>query len=256
MGKISKLKSGFTIVELLVVIVVIGILAAITLISYTSISKKAASASALSDLGNATQQLMSHQVVYGAYPSTIDCGMADSSTNKCLKASPGNSYEYYYDNTQSPPKFSLIVANNIYSYRNSTGGGAPAATLDPAIRVTGLSSSLPSAVSWGPTFVPVTGTLIYSAYIEKTVSGVKVYSLSSSQTSQIANGTHSLIKYRFDTIGGNNYIVRSKFVGSDNATTIVRWKRYYASSSYIESWDWGPTADDGWTIGEPAFLFS
>lgn len=36
-----KLKQGFTIIELLVVIVVIGILAAITIVSYTGVTKKA-----------------------------------------------------------------------------------------------------------------------------------------------------------------------------------------------------------------------
>ncbi|MEI6851173.1 MAG: type II secretion system protein, partial [Candidatus Saccharibacteria bacterium] len=41
---------GFTIVELLVIIVVIGILAAITIISYTGISSRAVTASVKSDI--------------------------------------------------------------------------------------------------------------------------------------------------------------------------------------------------------------
>ncbi|MFZ2125552.1 MAG: prepilin-type N-terminal cleavage/methylation domain-containing protein, partial [Candidatus Saccharimonadales bacterium] len=44
---------GFTIVELLVVIVVIGILAAITIVSYAGISQRAVAVSLQSDLASA-----------------------------------------------------------------------------------------------------------------------------------------------------------------------------------------------------------
>ncbi|HZJ34804.1 MAG TPA: prepilin-type N-terminal cleavage/methylation domain-containing protein, partial [Candidatus Angelobacter sp.] len=54
--------NGFTIVELLVVIVVIGILAAITIVSYTGISQKAKEASLQSDLDNASKQIKLFQV--------------------------------------------------------------------------------------------------------------------------------------------------------------------------------------------------
>src|SRR5664280_2794533 len=65
---------GFTIVELLVVIVVIGILAAITLIAYTGISQRAVASSLQSDLANATQQLKLFQVDNSAYPNSVtDC---------------------------------------------------------------------------------------------------------------------------------------------------------------------------------------
>lgn len=45
-------KDGFTIVELLVVIVVIGILAAISVVSYNGVSKKAVEASLVADLSS------------------------------------------------------------------------------------------------------------------------------------------------------------------------------------------------------------
>ncbi|MDK2899336.1 MAG: ral secretion pathway protein, partial [Patescibacteria group bacterium] len=48
---------AFTIVELLIVIVIIGILAAITLVSYTGIASRANIATIQSDLSNASKKL-------------------------------------------------------------------------------------------------------------------------------------------------------------------------------------------------------
>ena len=54
---------GFTIVELLVVIVVIGILVSISLISYSGIQNRAVAASMFSDLNSASTQLKIDQVI-------------------------------------------------------------------------------------------------------------------------------------------------------------------------------------------------
>lgn len=125
MNKHRRFNNGFTIVELLVVIVVIGVLAAITVVSYTGISQKAVVSSLQSDLANASKQLKMFQVENSNYPSTIDCGQADSSTNKCLKTSSGNSYgsSYTYNNSSNPQSFSLSATNTngtCYSITNST----------------------------------------------------------------------------------------------------------------------------------------
>ena len=53
---------GFTIVELLIVIVVIGILAAITVVAYTGIQQRARVAVLMSDLKQAQTQLVSRVV--------------------------------------------------------------------------------------------------------------------------------------------------------------------------------------------------
>ena len=71
--KIKRKESGFTIVELLIVIVIIGILAAITIVSYNGITKRANTASAQST----ANAVISKAEVYLAdgptakYPSTL-----------------------------------------------------------------------------------------------------------------------------------------------------------------------------------------
>ena len=53
----SKQHKGFTLVELLIVIVIIAILAAISIVSYNGLQKKATEATLMSDLKNASTEL-------------------------------------------------------------------------------------------------------------------------------------------------------------------------------------------------------
>jgi prepilin-type N-terminal cleavage/methylation domain-containing protein len=110
----SRQISGFTIVELLVVIVVIGVLAAIALVSYTGISGRAVAASLQSDLSSAATQLKAYSVLYGTYPQALDgnnCPTTPTVDSKyCLKPSSGNTFSY---SSSSPyTTFSLTVTNS------------------------------------------------------------------------------------------------------------------------------------------------
>lgn len=68
-----KTKPGFTIVELLIVVVVIAILAAITIVSYNGITKRAETASLKSELGQTAKKLGIAKTTAGddAYPGTL-----------------------------------------------------------------------------------------------------------------------------------------------------------------------------------------
>jgi len=95
----KKLSRGFTIVELLVVIVVIGILAAITVVSYTGITKKANETAVISDLDNNSKKLEIYKAINGSYPTSIDpttkCPVPPGiDTSNCLKAMGSNTLDY------------------------------------------------------------------------------------------------------------------------------------------------------------------
>ena len=68
--------AGFTIVELLIVVVVIAILAAITIVGYTGITNQASAAVLQSDLSNARKTIDLHYVKNGAYPADLTAAIA------------------------------------------------------------------------------------------------------------------------------------------------------------------------------------
>lgn len=111
---------GFTIVELLVVIIVIGVLAAITIVSYTGITTRANIASLQSDLSNARQQLKLYQIDHGAYPDSIGTNGCPTPADAkyCLKPSGTNTFsDYVVDNSVSPQTFAIYSTNGPVSYR-------------------------------------------------------------------------------------------------------------------------------------------
>lgn len=129
---------GFTIVELLVVIVVIGILASITIVSYTGITQKAIAATLQSDLSNAAKQIKVFQALSSNndFPTANNCPNP-SATEICLKSSGSNSFAsgYYVNNASNPKTFTIDATNGTTKYR-ITESKAPAlftslATTDP-----------------------------------------------------------------------------------------------------------------------------
>jgi general secretion pathway protein G len=67
----KKTSSGFTIVELLIVIVVIGILAAITIVAYNGVQNRARDAQRLQDMKTITKALELYKIQTGSYPVAV-----------------------------------------------------------------------------------------------------------------------------------------------------------------------------------------
>jgi prepilin-type N-terminal cleavage/methylation domain-containing protein len=74
-------QTGFTIVELLIVIVVIGILAAITIVAYNGIQDRARDVRTQSDIKNVYMIVEKYAVDNGSYPSTGGLSVVRSDDN-------------------------------------------------------------------------------------------------------------------------------------------------------------------------------
>lgn len=115
MPKYRSSQAAFTIVELLIVIVVIGILATLTIVAYTGIQDRAKTASLQSDLEQASKQLE----IYKFSASTGEQYPINLAT-AALKATSGNSYTYQVNNT-SPASYCLseFVGSTSYYITNT-----------------------------------------------------------------------------------------------------------------------------------------
>lgn len=114
-----KTDAGFTIVELLVVIVVIAILAAITVVGYSGVTTSAKDAATkLSAQQAAKKIIVSSAIGTGLYPAdlaTAGITNTDSTT-----------YRYTVDNTASPATFCVSATTDGISYSvRGTGDTTP-----------------------------------------------------------------------------------------------------------------------------------
>ncbi|MET0979935.1 MAG: type II secretion system protein [Candidatus Saccharimonadales bacterium] len=87
-------KNGFTIVELLIVIVVMGILAAIIIIAFSGIQRRATTTTLQSDLSNASKMMKVAQVDAGSFPSTLPSTVKSSKSVTLTLAPQGGTPVY------------------------------------------------------------------------------------------------------------------------------------------------------------------
>ncbi len=114
---------AFTIVELLIVIVVIAILAAISIVAYTGIQDKARETAALSLVSQTAKKLTAYQATdtNGLYPDSLtatDLNLTDTDRAKL---------QYSVNNTTTPPTFCITATEGTLSYyQNTTTQTTPA----------------------------------------------------------------------------------------------------------------------------------
>jgi len=129
----AKRPYGFTIVELLIVIVVIGILAAITIVAYNGIQTRSMNARRDSDIANYSKAMRMARVNTGLSlryitNSTWSSGSCTSSTINTTQAEPKNlpkthaCWVRYYDNID---KISAASGTNLEQLKAGDARGNP-----------------------------------------------------------------------------------------------------------------------------------
>ena len=128
-----KNKAGFTIVELLIVVVVIAILAAITIVAYNGIQNRAKQSAAQSAASQVTKKVMSYAVLNAdQYPATL--AAVDISN------SGDTSYQYSVNNSGSSKTYCVTTTVNAISYFSSNAQTAPAVGACPGHGANGVAT--------------------------------------------------------------------------------------------------------------------
>lgn len=151
--------SGFTIVELLIVIVVIAILAAISLVAYTGVQNSANDAAVQSDIRNWANILKVYEVEHEGLPQVgTEIGPQTASSLQ-LKASRGAydtsiTYNVYICKAQNGESFGIAAkskSGKIFAYNSSNGFIQYSGPIGGA----GNSSSVCPVVAGSPFFLQV-----------------------------------------------------------------------------------------------------
>jgi len=112
---------GFTIVELLIVIVVIGILAAITIVAYNGIQQRARDMSRISDLRGLQKAIEMYYVDKGSYP--LPGNGSGAWTGQCASYGGKDDYIVGLTPTYIPKlpyeKYFTTISNQCYLYRSN-----------------------------------------------------------------------------------------------------------------------------------------
>lgn len=158
MKKGAVAQKGFTIVELLIVVVVIAILAAITIVGYNGISNRAKTSSLKSELASAAKALTTKKITdaNGLYPASLALAGVNSTTGKliyhyntrsntyCIDGKDG-SLEYSISNTSSSVEDGACIIHGMSLWLPMNGN------------TTDMSGKNQTVTPYGATFTATTG---------------------------------------------------------------------------------------------------
>ena len=245
----KRLTSGFTIVELIVVITVIGILATIGIVSYNGWQDSVTATQLKSDLQGAAAAMENYRNFHSGYPATVEesgfkfsagvtviGGSSDGGKTFSLTASKGDDVAYSITNGTEPVA-SAVPAKVVPDFPP-----APKNVFSTVIRPFIPRSSGP------PSTTPINGTITYTVYAYKQayknglITGDFLISLGSSSTIQ---NTSSYMDKRitWDSVpGALGYIVKVTYSAGSY------W--YGSTTNAVDDWQYGFVASAGFVIGQ------
>lgn len=109
--------SGFTIVELIIVIVVVALLVSVAVVAYQGIQENAADAAVQADLRQAASQLKADREYNGEYSSSL----INVDNGRGLSHSTGTAYHYTATEDQYCLEGSSAQSSDTYRITSNTG---------------------------------------------------------------------------------------------------------------------------------------
>ena len=154
--------NGFTIVELLIVIVIIGVLAAIVVVAYSGITRKTRDAAVQSEVKNFGKTVEIYQAQNGAYPTVTQLqSQGGVKVNKSMYATGSNNWYYCISTDGSRFAVGATAESSRQGYRydsvdglqvvSSLYGSSTCPGTDGMAGLPYTGSSAPSGCQWSGT---------------------------------------------------------------------------------------------------------
>lgn len=153
MISIKKRGSGFTVVELLVVIVVIAILVSIVMATHSGIQVKTRNNQRQLDIQYLQTQLETYASQNGHYPSLTDLNNASWRSKNMSGFSSGKMLDPSSSQTGNMARFASAPAAKIYSYQVSDSSGKPCESDDTNCAQYTLAATYQGTVNGASTYV-------------------------------------------------------------------------------------------------------
>lgn len=145
----NKRAYGFTVVELLIVVVVIAVLAAITIVTYNNVSHRARVSKVMATAKQVGQKVMVHQAEYGELPTSLeDVGVAGSQGDVLLA--------YTVSSSEAWCVTASADGNVRYGIGSATGG----AVVEGACAMAGVVATV-TATAAAPTVMNGVRTVVF-----------------------------------------------------------------------------------------------
>lgn len=215
-------RSGFTIVELLIVIVVIGILAAIVIVAYNGIQSRAKISSVTSALTQNSKKIELYNAENAQYPADLTtAGITDTNDTTfqytatagtyCLTAT-NSTLTYYISNSSGGAQQGMCSGYNQLVWTKPSG---PAPIVGAAIDAGVFRTTTPS-MRLGP------GTFLTARNSPFSGTAGQVYTVSLwIQTDATWNGTSGNSKIRFGAVPGGAFLNACSYNGPKAVWTFV-----------------------------------
>ncbi|MHB1865251.1 MAG: type II secretion system protein [Candidatus Saccharimonadales bacterium] len=154
MLKITKKQNGFTVIELIIVIVVVGILAAIVISTYSGIQVKQRNSKRETDIQALQTQLESFYSQNGYYPSLKDINSASWRAKNMTNLNPADMIDPSATNKNpADAQLAPTPAPKVFAYQVTDSNGNPCETKDTNCAKYTLTATFEGTVNGRSTYV-------------------------------------------------------------------------------------------------------
>lgn len=205
MHKRTFSQKGFTIIELLIVIVVIGILAAIVIVSYNGVTQRTYTATLQTDLRSALSKIDIYRSDNGRYPSSLS-----ALSSGVPQSNDGAEYTYVYD------ALSDTFCLSLTSTRNGIGG----MTIDKEGVITSGACTVPLPSFITTSLPDATQSTAYTASVQATSAVSVTYGATGLPAGLSINSTSGVISGTPTATGTSNVALTATNSGGTTNVTL------------------------------------